>query len=149
MPSRYGSRLPSASVPQKSGLRSRTRRVCGTYSTNLKGPVPTTTCCRSPCSRTTSSETITLRLCASFDSSGLNGSESVITTVSSSGAWMSATTAKSSARGEATAGSLILLIENTTSDACSVSPSWNLTRSEEHTSELQSRENLVCRLLLE
>src|SRR5690606_42013432 len=25
----------------------------------------------------------------------------------------------------------------------------NLTRSEEHTSELQSRENLVCRLLLE
>src|SRR5436309_10433928 len=26
---------------------------------------------------------------------------------------------------------------------------WRLTRSEEHTSELQSRENLVCRLLLE
>src|SRR5215475_15136800 len=26
---------------------------------------------------------------------------------------------------------------------------WSLTRSEEHTSELQSRENLVCRLLLE
>src|SRR5690606_40597642 len=26
---------------------------------------------------------------------------------------------------------------------------WTLTRSEEHTSELQSRENLVCRLLLE
>src|SRR5690606_41471537 len=26
---------------------------------------------------------------------------------------------------------------------------WFLTRSEEHTSELQSRENLVCRLLLE
>src|SRR5207302_10242826 len=26
---------------------------------------------------------------------------------------------------------------------------WNSSRSEEHTSELQSRENLVCRLLLE
>src|SRR5690606_41909018 len=26
---------------------------------------------------------------------------------------------------------------------------WRRTRSEEHTSELQSRENLVCRLLLE
>src|SRR5690606_40331734 len=26
---------------------------------------------------------------------------------------------------------------------------WQTTRSEEHTSELQSRENLVCRLLLE
>src|SRR5690606_25355768 len=26
---------------------------------------------------------------------------------------------------------------------------WSKTRSEEHTSELQSRENLVCRLLLE
>src|SRR5207302_5777662 len=26
---------------------------------------------------------------------------------------------------------------------------WTHTRSEEHTSELQSRENLVCRLLLE
>src|SRR5690606_40518007 len=26
---------------------------------------------------------------------------------------------------------------------------WSLSRSEEHTSELQSRENLVCRLLLE
>src|SRR5690606_40498709 len=26
---------------------------------------------------------------------------------------------------------------------------WELSRSEEHTSELQSRENLVCRLLLE
>src|SRR5690606_42159494 len=28
-------------------------------------------------------------------------------------------------------------------------PSWDCLRSEEHTSELQSRENLVCRLLLE
>src|SRR5690606_42036126 len=27
--------------------------------------------------------------------------------------------------------------------------SYNIVRSEEHTSELQSRENLVCRLLLE
>src|SRR5690606_41319379 len=30
-----------------------------------------------------------------------------------------------------------------------VAPNANLVRSEEHTSELQSRENLVCRLLLE
>src|SRR5690606_41393714 len=29
------------------------------------------------------------------------------------------------------------------------SPRWRAMRSEEHTSELQSRENLVCRLLLE
>src|SRR5690606_40721924 len=28
-------------------------------------------------------------------------------------------------------------------------PPWHFERSEEHTSELQSRENLVCRLLLE
>src|SRR5690606_15714950 len=28
-------------------------------------------------------------------------------------------------------------------------PKWDLRRSEEHTSELQSRENIVCRLLLE
>src|SRR3712207_8301041 len=28
-------------------------------------------------------------------------------------------------------------------------PQWGLTRSEEHTSELQSRQYLVCRLLLE
>src|SRR5690606_39282350 len=33
--------------------------------------------------------------------------------------------------------------------AASASPSPTLRRSEEHTSELQSRENLVCRLLLE
>src|SRR5690606_41209619 len=31
----------------------------------------------------------------------------------------------------------------------STSPTDPMTRSEEHTSELQSRENLVCRLLLE
>src|SRR5690606_41674703 len=30
-----------------------------------------------------------------------------------------------------------------------VAPAGRATRSEEHTSELQSRENLVCRLLLE
>src|SRR5690606_40889616 len=35
--------------------------------------------------------------------------------------------------------------------ACTISVRWdtNKDRSEEHTSELQSRENLVCRLLLE
>src|SRR5690606_41507478 len=32
---------------------------------------------------------------------------------------------------------------------CSPRPSTSSDRSEEHTSELQSRENLVCRLLLE
>src|SRR6266571_7256681 len=31
----------------------------------------------------------------------------------------------------------------------SASPPWRATRSEEHTSELQSHVNLVCRLLLE
>src|SRR5690606_40315763 len=31
----------------------------------------------------------------------------------------------------------------------STTVAWSLRRSEEHTSELQSRENLVCRLLLE
>src|SRR6266511_5744270 len=38
-----------------------------------------------------------------------------------------------------------------TSGMCGIAtlPSWQRTRSEEHTSELQSRENLVCRLLLE
>src|SRR5690606_41083981 len=30
-----------------------------------------------------------------------------------------------------------------------ISSAWSMARSEEHTSELQSRENLVCRLLLE
>src|SRR5690606_42050490 len=30
-----------------------------------------------------------------------------------------------------------------------IDPSYSMVRSEEHTSELQSRENLVCRLLLE
>src|SRR5690606_41987820 len=36
----------------------------------------------------------------------------------------------------------------TAGTAMSISPRWTM-RSEEHTSELQSRENLVCRLLLE
>src|SRR5690606_41035465 len=40
------------------------------------------------------------------------------------------------------------VVDETTSGAASVLP-WALARSEEHTSELQSRENLVCRLLLE
>src|SRR3712207_8422218 len=31
----------------------------------------------------------------------------------------------------------------------STTPTWDRTRSEEHTSELQSRQYLVCRLLLE
>src|SRR5690606_40647079 len=34
-------------------------------------------------------------------------------------------------------------------DCCESAPHERLSRSEEHTSELQSRENLVCRLLLE
>src|SRR5690606_41601862 len=38
---------------------------------------------------------------------------------------------------------------NVSRSAAWASPIGRLTRSEEHTSELQSRENLVCRLLLE
>src|SRR5690606_41298915 len=34
-------------------------------------------------------------------------------------------------------------------DADAIRPAFEARRSEEHTSELQSRENLVCRLLLE
>src|SRR5690606_39592395 len=37
----------------------------------------------------------------------------------------------------------------TTADRCSTTGANRPPRSEEHTSELQSRENLVCRLLLE
>src|SRR2546426_6028496 len=33
--------------------------------------------------------------------------------------------------------------------SCSIRPVWRMLRSEEHTSELQSPCNLVCRLLLE
>src|SRR5690606_33205317 len=40
-----------------------------------------------------------------------------------------------------------LILRNDTS--CNFVRKYGLTRSEEHTSELQSRENLVCRLLLE
>src|SRR6266496_6550815 len=32
---------------------------------------------------------------------------------------------------------------------CRCSTAWSISRSEEHTSELQSRRDLVCRLLLE
>src|SRR3712207_8880995 len=32
---------------------------------------------------------------------------------------------------------------------CTIGASWGVVRSEEHTSELQSRQYLVCRLLLE
>src|SRR5690606_41215371 len=42
-----------------------------------------------------------------------------------------------------------LVPELTTSDPWDVERSLPTIRSEEHTSELQSRENLVCRLLLE
>src|SRR2546422_10230638 len=37
----------------------------------------------------------------------------------------------------------------TSGRARDVAPAWSQTRSEEHTSELQSRLHLVCRLLLE
>src|SRR6266513_6058955 len=37
----------------------------------------------------------------------------------------------------------------TTGCSCNPPPSWQPGRSEEHTSELQSRFDLVCRLLLE
>src|SRR5256886_5957291 len=39
--------------------------------------------------------------------------------------------------------------EFSASSSSSSSSSWSLLRSEEHTSELQSQSNLVCRLLLE
>src|SRR2546428_1550598 len=38
---------------------------------------------------------------------------------------------------------------NGAGNGCSASDSRSITRSEEHTSELQSRSDLVCRLLLE
>src|SRR3712207_6862692 len=37
----------------------------------------------------------------------------------------------------------------TSSGPCSTASAWPCSRSEEHTSELQSRQYLVCRLLLE
>src|SRR5690606_2855548 len=42
-----------------------------------------------------------------------------------------------------------ILLSLTTSSRCTTSIPGSRERSEEHTSELQSRENLVCRLLLE
>src|SRR5690606_41521654 len=41
------------------------------------------------------------------------------------------------------------MVEETTCGGCGVRAYGHGNRSEEHTSELQSRENLVCRLLLE
>src|SRR3712207_7869384 len=38
---------------------------------------------------------------------------------------------------------------SSSSPSSSCSPAWRAPRSEEHTSELQSRQYLVCRLLLE
>lgn len=93
------------------------------YSTKANGPLPTTTFCRSPCSSTTCCGTITFRLAARNESSGVNGSESVMTTVRSSGASMLSTTAKLPARGEAVSGSLMRSIENATSAAVTGVPS--------------------------
>src|SRR5690606_39598515 len=45
-----------------------------------------------------------------------------------------------------------MLLEVLSNGVCSLRPNedkYTFSRSEEHTSELQSRENLVCRLLLE
>src|SRR5690606_41614238 len=44
---------------------------------------------------------------------------------------------------------LVRFAHNDVSSMVSMTRSSTLRRSEEHTSELQSRENLVCRLLLE
>src|SRR5690606_41178015 len=44
---------------------------------------------------------------------------------------------------------VIMTSSNSASASLPVKPRDALTRSEEHTSELQSRENLVCRLLLD
>src|SRR3712207_9074499 len=45
----------------------------------------------------------------------------------------------------------LLAVRTTSSPMCRwpATPTWPATRSEEHTSELQSRQYLVCRLLLE
>src|SRR5690625_5650099 len=47
--------------------------------------------------------------------------------------------------------SVSVVLDDTLFEGASIHPSWNpeLVRSEEHTSELQSRGHLVCRLLLE
>src|SRR5690606_4442038 len=48
-----------------------------------------------------------------------------------------------------TAVSAVALTSASTTDSTTIGASPLVGRSEEHTSELQSRENLVCRLLLE
>src|SRR3712207_8578704 len=40
-------------------------------------------------------------------------------------------------------------VSQTTAPAPAPAPTWSVGRSEEHTSELQSRQYLVCRLMLE
>src|SRR2546422_3418791 len=58
-------------------------------------------------------------------------------------------TRKSSRKGKRFSSSSASLVSATaTSRACRFPPEWS-ARSEEHTSELQSRLHLVCRLLLE
>src|SRR5690606_41124957 len=52
---------------------------------------------------------------------------------------------KGSPGGGAVSGSALAMASN----GNGASGGWGGSRSEEHTSELQSRENLVCRLLLE
>src|SRR5690606_39660120 len=42
-----------------------------------------------------------------------------------------------------------IILERAIDDGIKIEPTVYAPRSEEHTSELQSRENLVCRLLLE
>src|SRR5690606_41951993 len=48
-----------------------------------------------------------------------------------------------------TSGCQSLCLAGSKSDSLSRAGPFGVSRSEEHTSELQSRENLVCRLLLE
>src|SRR5690606_39877066 len=61
----------------------------------------------------------------------------------------SVTTAGSSARKTARALERSPAKTTSKSSYAHLSCAWRPARSEEHTSELQSRENLVCRLLLE
>src|SRR5690625_5700740 len=46
-------------------------------------------------------------------------------------------------------GAIVIVLTGALDDRFSIRPVIKLTRSEEHTSELQSRGHLVCRLLLE
>src|SRR5690606_41956137 len=66
-------------------------------------------------------------------------------------AWATRPSARPTAGGWcARAGSCTARHRRSGTAARACSPDWpTATRSEEHTSELQSRENLVCRLLLE